>query len=128
MRKPVILDDLIEELSKHLKYYFLDKNIKEKDKNEILDFEKLKFVILKLENELKEEWLNIKDGGDFSLIEKFAQKLNSLSIEKDIYILKDYSNELLKNIEAFDIEKVDYLMNSYVELINNLKAKLGNGK
>ena len=81
---------------------------------------------LKLENELKEEWLNIKDGGDFSLIEKFAQKLNSLSIEKDIYILKDYSNELLKNIEAFDIEKVDYLMNSYMELINNLKVKLGN--
>ncbi|MGE4382034.1 MAG: transporter substrate-binding domain-containing protein [Arcobacter sp.] len=128
LRKPVILDDLIEELGKHLKYYFLDKNIKEKDKNEILDFEKLKFVILKLENQLKEEWLNIKDGGDFSLIEEFAQKLNSLSIEKDIYILKDYSNELLKNIEAFDIEKVDYLMNSYVELINNLKVKLGNGK
>ena len=87
---------------------------------------KLKFVLNKLNNELKEEWKNIKDGGDFSLIEEFAQKLNNLAVQEEIYILKDYSQELIKNLNSFDIEKVDYLMNIYLELIEKLKGKIGN--
>ncbi|QKF67789.1 BvgS-like domain-containing two-component system sensor histidine kinase/response regulator fusion protein [Arcobacter venerupis] len=125
LRKPVILDDLIEELAKYIKYHLKNENIIEKNDNKNMDSNKLKFVIGKLEKELKTEWLLIKDAGDFSLIEKFAEKLNNLSIQEDIYLLKDYSDELIKNIESFDIEKVDYLMNTYLELIDNLKAKIG---
>ncbi|QKF78187.1 transporter substrate-binding domain-containing protein [Arcobacter defluvii] len=128
LRKPVILDDLIEELGKYLKYFFVNEDFLEKDIYKVIDIKKLQEVIDKLENELRDEWKEIKDGGDFSLIEEFAQKLYDLSIQKDIYLLKDYSSELLKNIEAFDIEKVDYLMNTYIELIDNLKVKLENGK
>ena len=126
LRKPVIIDDLIVELGKYLKYHLLDNEVLVKTHSSIVDFDKLKFVINELENSYKLEWLNIKDGGDFSLIEEFANKLNQLSIEQDIYILKDYSDELIKNINAFDIEKVDYLMNTYLELIENLKGKLEN--
>ena len=126
LRKPVILDDLIEELAKYLKYQTLHNDIKEENNNKIIDLEKLKVVLNKLENEFKEEWLNIKDGGDFSLIEEFATKLNELALKEEIYLLDDYSKELIKNVESFDIEKVDYLMNSYLELIENLKVKLGN--
>ena len=126
LRKPVILDDLIEELAKYLKYQALHNDIKEENNNKIIDLEKLKVVVNKLENEFKQEWLNIKDGGDFSLIEEFAIKLNELALKEDIYLLDDYSKELIKNVESFDIEKVDYLMNRYLELIENLKAKLGN--
>jgi two-component system, NarL family, sensor histidine kinase EvgS len=125
LRKPVILDDLIEELAKYIKYHLKNENIIEKNDNKIMNPNKLKFVIEQLEKELKNEWLLIKDAGDFSLIEKFAEKLNNLSIQEDIYLLKDYSDELAKNIESFDIEKVDYLMNTYLELIDNLKAKIG---
>ena len=124
LRKPVILDDLIEELGKYLKYQFLDNDISLEKDSSVIDNNNLKFVINELENSFKEEWLNIKDGGDFSLIEEFANKLINLSIEQDIYMLKDYSEELVKNINSFDIEKVDYLMNTYLELIENLKGKL----
>ena len=107
--------------------FLLDKKTNRLNPLDILnDFDKLKFVINELENSYKLEWLNIKDGGDFSLIEEFANKLNQLSIEQDIYILKDYSDELIKNINAFDIEKVDYLMNTYLNLIENLRGKLEN--
>ena len=126
LRKPVIIEELIEELSKYLEYHFIDEHIAQNNHLKILDFEKLKVVLDKLQNELNSEWINIKDGGDFSLIEKFANKLNDLSIKEDIYILNDYAQELIKNINAFDIEKVDYLMNTYLELIENLKVKLGN--
>ena len=126
LRKPVIIEELIEELSKYLEYHFIDEHIAQNNHLKILDFEKLEVVLDKLQNELNSEWINIKDGGDFSLIEKFANKLNDLSIKEDIYILNDYAQELIKNINAFDIEKVDYLMNTYLELIENLKVKLGN--
>lgn len=126
LRKPVILDDLIEELAKYLKYHFINKDIIEENRDKIIDFDKLNFVIEKLENEFKDEWQNIKDAGDFTLMEGFAQNLNKLSIDENIYLLKDYSDELIKNIESFDIEKVDYLMNSYLDLIDNLKGKIGN--
>ena len=126
LRKPVIIEELIEELSKYLEYHFIDEHIAQNNHLKILDFEKLEVVLDKLQNELNSEWINIKDGGDFSLIEKFANKLNDLSIKEDIYILNDYAQELIKNINAFDIEKVDYLMNTYLELIDNLKVKLGN--
>ena len=126
LRKPVIIDDLIEELSKYLKYHFINNELEDKDKFILIDSEKLKVVLKQLENELKDEWKNIKDTGDFSLIEEFANKLNNLSLKEDVYILKDYAQELIKNINAFDIEKVDYLMNNYNELINNLKVKLDN--
>ncbi|MDD2895846.1 MAG: transporter substrate-binding domain-containing protein [Aliarcobacter sp.] len=126
LRKPVILDDLIEELAKYLKYHFINKDIIEENRDKIIDLSRLNLVIGKLENEFKDEWLNIKDAGDFTLIERFAQKLNKLSVDEDVYLLKDYADELIKNVESFDIEKVDYLMNSYLGLIDNLKAKIGN--
>lgn len=126
LRKPVILDDLIEELAKYLKYHFINKDIIEENRDKIIDLSRLNLVIEKLENEFKDQWLNIKDAGDFTLIERFAQKLNKLSIDEDVYLLKDYADELIKNVESFDIEKVDYLMNSYLGLIDNLKAKIGN--
>jgi len=46
--------------------------------------------------------------------------------EQDLFKTNIKAKELIKNVEAFDIEKVDYLMNTYLELIENLKAKLGN--
>lgn len=128
LRKPVILDDLIEELGKYLKYYFINEDIIKKDDNKIMDLNNLKIVISELENQFKDEWISIKDGGDFSLIENFAIKLNELANKYGIFLLNDYSSELLKNVEAFDIEKVDYLMNTYLELIDNLKGKIANGK
>jgi signal transduction histidine kinase/CheY-like chemotaxis protein len=125
LRKPVIIDELIEELSKYLKYHFINENLVQENDLRFLDSGKLEVVLDKLQNELKYEWEEIKDGGDFSLIEDFANKLNDLSLEQNIYILTDYAQELIKNINSFDIEKVDYLMNTYLKLIDNLKAKIG---
>ena len=115
LRKPVILDDLIEELAKYLKYQALHNDIKEENNNKIIDLEKLKVVVNKLEKEFKEEWLNIKDGGDFSLIEEFAVKLNELALKEEIYLLDDYSKELIKNVE-FDLNILIQNIKAVIEL------------
>ena len=123
LRKPVILDDLIKEMSKYLKYHLEKSNIVEEINDEIC-LDNLKEVISLLENDLKKNWEDIKDGGDFSSIEEFASKLKEIAEDKKITILKNYATEILKNIDSFDIEKVDYLMNTYLDLIESLKAKL----
>ena len=62
LRKPVIIEELIEELSKYLEYHFIDDHIAQNNHLKILDFEKLEVVLDKLQNELNSEWINIKDG------------------------------------------------------------------
>ncbi|RXK06802.1 hypothetical protein CRV07_05060 [Halarcobacter ebronensis] len=121
LRKPVVLKDLIEELAKYLKYSFKTNSSSVETKEKKIDKNSLIKVISILEEDLKEDWQEIKDGGDFTLIEQFAKRVEAIALEYDIYILKDYSDEMLKDIEAFDIEKVDFLLNSFEELIKRLK-------
>jgi two-component system, NarL family, sensor histidine kinase EvgS len=124
LRKPVILDDLIKEMSKYLKYHFKDETKALEKINDEICLLNLNEVIFVLENDLKKNWLDIKDGGDFSSIEEFAIKVKEIAEDKKITILKNYAQEIIKNIEAFNIENVDYLMNTYLDLIASLKSKL----
>lgn len=124
LRKPVILDDLITELSKFLKHSLKDEIIEQYQDFTQYSKENLTQTLKELETSLKNEWLNIKDGGDFSLIEEFALKLKNLAQNNHIDSLLLYSNEIIKNIESFDIEKVDYLLNTYEQMIIKLKEKI----
>jgi DNA-binding response OmpR family regulator len=124
LRKPVILEDLIIEMTKHLKYKKLEENIIEEEEKEEYDLEKLKDVISDLENSLKEEYNFVKESGDFTLIEEFANKVLDLAVKNKIDLLRNYAQDLITNINSFDIEKVDYLMNTYNENIEKLKVKL----
>lgn len=123
LRKPVILDNLIEKISDFLAFKFIDTEVLHK-KDDLLgehSIEKVENIINQLENDLKNEWSETKDKGDFFLIEEFANKLKALCEDSNIYILNHYVDDLKNYIEAFDIEKVDYLMNSYEELIDKIK-------
>lgn len=124
LRKPVILDDLLEELSKYLTHGLEENDNKSSEDFIINDKEKLKEAIIQLEGELKKEWEDIKDGGDFTVIENFAKKIQELSKVCDIKILENYVSELINNIEAFDIERVEYMMNSYLNIIETLGNKI----
>ena len=119
----MILDDLIEELSHFLKFSFHSSSKSEEQMTQNLNQEDLHKIITLFESTLKEEWMYIKDRGDFGLIQSFGEKIKTLAQKYKSALLENYSEQLLKNIEAFDIEKVDYLMNSYTELIEKLKEK-----
>ncbi|WP_072681489.1 transporter substrate-binding domain-containing protein [Arcobacter sp. LA11] len=129
LRKPVILDDLIEEISKYLKFTFLNNITVEKQTNiSTIDKSKLDEVLGVLTTTLKEKWNEVKDKGDFLLIDSFVEELDDIAPE-GIEILSDYISQLKNNIDAFDIEKVDYLMNSYEKIIEELikmRRKLDN--
>lgn len=128
LRKPVILDDLIEEISNFLKYDFINEKSSMENLSEDIeiDIDKLKYIIGKLDTEFKLKWNEVKDKGDFSLIESFVDELEELSNEYKIMLLANYIKELKMHLESFDIEKVDYLMNMYLNLISNLKERFKN--
>jgi len=120
LRKPVILDDLIEEISQYLNYTFLDNILsEEKENNSVIDKLKLDNIINELNTTLMNKWKEVKDKGDFILIDSFVQELDELASD-EIVILSDYVEQLKNNIDAFDIEKVDYLMNSYEKIIEEI--------
>lgn len=123
LRKPVILDDLIEELGKFLPYSFVNEdNSKEILVNETVNIEKLDEVIHILHSQVKQECDEVKNKGDFSLIEDFALKIQELGVENNISILENYSSEIITHIESFDIEKVDYLLGSFSSIIEKLEV------
>ncbi len=124
LRKPVILEDLIIEMTKHLKYKKFKDNIIVEEEKEEYDLEKLNDVINILENSLKEEYNFVKESGDFTLVEEFANKILELAVKNKVDLLRNYAQDLITNINSFDIEKVDYLMNTYDEKIERLKVKL----
>ena len=122
LRKPVILDDLIEELTRFIPF---ELKVASSENllvcNDIINIESLNIVINSLNGEIKKEWEEIKDKGDFTLIEAFSIKLNTLALENSITLLSNYAQELISHIDSFDIEKVDYLMNTYLDVIDKLE-------
>ena len=122
LRKPVILDDLIEELTRFIPY-----ELKESVKNDTLvcddtmNKESLEYVLNLLSTEIKDNWEDVKNKGDFTLIEEFSIKLKDLALENNITLLGNYAQELITHIDSFDIEKVDYLMNTYLDVIEKLE-------
>ena len=125
IRKPVIYDNLIKELMKHLSYvevevkkdHIENKNI---TKNIINNIPK---VLNKLENEFKLTLDKIKDKGDFSLIEELMNQIHKIAIENEVSILENYTSDILLAIESFDIDKVTTMINKY-DIICNILRKL----
>lgn len=124
LRKPIILKDLIICMSKYLSYKKVTNEEIIYNQENILDAKNVNLALEKLDNGFKIELFKVKDSGDFLRIEEFANKLLDLGRNKDIYLLDKYAKDLLKSIEIFDIEKVDYLLNTYENLLENLRIEL----
>lgn len=122
LRKPVILDDLVETISRFISYDFKDSAV-EKNINESSNIseESLTLLLESLNGKVKDKWNEVKDKGDIFLIEEFVKELENNSLDINITLLKNYIEELKIHIDSFDIEKVDYLMNTYLELINKIE-------
>ena len=63
--------------------------------------------------ELKDEYDNIKGKGNLQLIKDFAIKLKDIATDNSLEKLDDYADEILINIEGFDIAKVESLIDNY---------------
>jgi two-component system sensor histidine kinase EvgS len=122
LRKPISQETLLEEIANFLPY---DLESPSADASEDIDdqmLQNLPNTIALLEKEYLPKWREIKDMGDFSLISDFSIDLEKLAQEYKIAHLKKYASQLHTYCESFDIDKVDFLMNSFPATIEKLKG------
>ncbi len=121
LRKPVSQADLISQLEKFLKHDYLDLEDNTTQHVDISSYENLPKVIRELENKYITIWEEIKEMGDFTLISTFAESLEELGSQNGIDLLSRYAKDLKENCESFDIDKIDFMMNSFLSLIEKFK-------
>ncbi len=82
-----------------------------------IDEDKTKLEKIEIDDEiakiLNEEFMQVKDKGDFNLIKNFALNLKEVAIKNNIEDLKNYADEILESIDSFDIKLVEQLLKTY---------------
>jgi signal transduction histidine kinase/CheY-like chemotaxis protein len=121
LRKPVSYDELILTLTKFLTYNTYEIKTDKIDLGKQESYEDLPKTVRILDEVHTQEWKKIKDMGDFSLIEEFAVNLMDLANLHPNNLLLTYAKELKVNCESFDIERIDFMMNSFPNLVEKLK-------
>jgi two-component system sensor histidine kinase EvgS len=112
LRKPVLKQELIAELQKHLKH-------SEVKQCEFDDGDKYVFSAL-LINTLRKELLSqcktLKKTNNLSGITTFAHNLQSIAKSHQSRSLDDFSNQLIEATDIFDIVSIKVLLNQFIEL------------
>ena len=117
LRKPVNHEDLIAALVRFLSYS--EKPAAESEA--ILDFSELSASSVQLFTEIISSdftpiWEEIKDKGDFSLIESFAESLYNAADRHKINPIKKYAEMLMNYADSFDIIMVEKLMVQFPDI------------
>ncbi len=116
LRKPVSQEDLFTEISKFLVHQKISTDEEGEDltfKPSVLMKKNSKRVLEDIDKFVK-ECHTIKDKGDFSLVESFANRLIAFAKEYENKELENYCIGLLENVESFEIAKVKTMLNDFL--------------
>ena len=124
VRKPASHNDLFKAVAQFLPYTKEEEIIED---NEIVSMqlppEKIEELLVLVESRFKPEWDNIKDKGDFSLINNFAAALKEEAMKLGIKSIENYANMLIAYTDSFEIIEVDKLMNQFPEITGKLQRR-----
>lgn len=128
LKKPVSYSDLLSEMVRFLNYNKSDDKIIVDEEVTTHGYKALPTVIAMLEEKYLLSYREIKDSGDFSLIENFAHTLETLAKEYDIILLENYVKELILNCKSFDIEHIEFMIERFPNIIEQLKSLIKNNE
>jgi len=80
-----------------------------------------KTIISLIESDFLSNWENIRNKGDFSLIEKFAGSLKKVGDNHNAISLMKYADMLIDYADSFDIVMVEKLMNQFPKIIEKIR-------
>ncbi|MDM8522248.1 ATP-binding protein [Desulfococcaceae bacterium HSG8] len=128
LSKPVILYDLIKELSRYLKYHEKDAQITTNTHEDSSaadnaeEIENLPGLIKALDTEIMPEWKDLKGAMEMDVIEDFARKLTELSQAHNYKPLKGYADNLTEFVQSFDIEQIEHTLNEFPVIYDKVKG------
>jgi len=115
LRKPVLKQELIAELQKHLKYT-------EVEQDELNDNKTFIFSTT-LISELKGNYLSkckaLKQNNNLTDISSFAHDLQNIANSHQSSSLNDFANQLIQATDIFDIIAIKTLLNQFISQCDN---------
>jgi len=128
LRKPVSQEELFFEIAKFLPHSKVDTQVQENviEIEASLRMKQNKETVRNRLEVFEKQCHDIKDKGDFSLIEAFANELKLFANEFHHEYLHNYCTMLLENIESFEISKVKKLLNDFELIAKQLNKELDN--
>jgi len=125
IRKPVTKSELYTKLRlflPHTREHFGDHTIPQEGYSQMkISPDTRSQVISRLENDLMDDWQEIKDNLLIYKIEEFITKMESLKGFTEVAPLVKYDKELKKNLNNFDIEGLQAKIREYPKLIKRIK-------
>jgi two-component system sensor histidine kinase EvgS len=115
LRKPVLQQELITELQKHLKYI-------EVEQSELDDNDKFIFsasLISTLRKKHLPTCQELKQSNNLTGISVFAHDLQNIAESHQSTTLEDFSNQLIQATDIFDIVSIKALLNQFIELCDD---------
>jgi hypothetical protein len=118
--KPVLLDELISEICKHLPYHLKQPELQDhiESKENITDLEGL---MQTFENEFTTKWTALKKRQPIGEIKEFGRNIIDAGKLHNAHFIINYGEEMLSAAENFNIDKVLTLLKEYPNLLINLK-------
>jgi len=126
--KPVDLSELVDSLKKFLKYDIVISQLEPAEiKNAPFELnaaqiESLPRIIAALENEFLTEFTDMMQNQLISQMEDFGKNLLVLSEKYELKPLIQFSNEVSKYADNFDIGKLISTLNKFPSMVEDLKA------
>ncbi len=121
--KPAKKSQIINELKKHISHKET-KIINTVNKDDLfagLDESQRKMLFNKLDSKYLKNLESLKENLLVFEIEEFANYLKDIALNNNITSLQNYSNMLLDSIQAFDVEKMKYLLFEFDKLVLHAK-------
>jgi len=88
---------------------------------------KVPAALIKLENECMQLWESVQKKQHMPDIENFANEIKSIGDNLSIPLLSKYGEDLINDINNFDIENMGVAINTYPEMIKRIKSFLTKG-
>ncbi|MGM0508041.1 MAG: PAS domain-containing hybrid sensor histidine kinase/response regulator [Fusobacteriota bacterium] len=119
--KPARISDLYREVMKFLEYerdeIFISKD--DTDDTEIITKEQKEV----LENKIYEKWKIAIENKFSEDIKEFGEEVRKYGEEKKIETLKNYGTDILYNLDEFDLDTVEKLLEKYPSILEELEVE-----
>jgi len=74
-----------------------------------------------MENEFIPEWRDIRDTLIFEDVEEFASQVNRQGLKFDCEFLTDWSETVLRQLQAMELENLSSVFGTFPELIRQIR-------
>lgn len=118
LRKPVLRNELFNTLSTFLTYRAGEAeavNDMEQDWS-LIDTAELRLILARIQTEIAPIWRQAIENNSIADIKHFAASVRELVDHHALPLLEDYVDQLLKRIDAFDIEGMQLLLKQFSTL------------